>query len=79
MNEIEGFIAKIGLTYRILIPYAQERRLLLRMQVAKDASLYLFEDQPKKVFYGQGTIERGSKSKTVDITQGKYLDDASDL
>lgn len=78
-EKIEGFTAKAGVTYRVLMPHTEERRLLLRLQVAKDASLYLFEDQPKKVFYGQATIERGSRQKTVDITQGNVLDDASAL
>lgn len=74
IEKIEGFLAKVGVTYRVLINYMKERRLLLHLQVARDASLYLFEDQPQKVYYGKATIEQGKTSEMVDITQGNILD-----
>lgn len=78
-GQIEGFIAKLGVKYRILMPYEGKGRVLLRFQVAKDASLYLFDQQPKKVFYGQATIRAGSTQTTVDVNQGNFLDDSSTL
>lgn len=74
-QEIEGFIAKTGVTYRVLMPYKGERHILLHLELKKDVSLYLFDKKPKKVIYGQSSIVAGTTQTTVDITKGAVIDD----
>jgi hypothetical protein len=79
-QSIDGFIAKLGITYHILIPYKEDRHILLHLKVAKDVSLYIFEEKPKeKIVYGQATIIQGTRQVTIDTTNGDILDDPSKL
>lgn len=74
-----GFIAKAGVTYRVLMPYKGKCHILQRLQLGKDVSLYLFGEKPKTIFYGQSTIKAGETQTVVDITKGSVIDDLSTL
>jgi hypothetical protein len=74
-NQVDGFKAKVDEEYRLLMPYGGERRLLVRLEVTHDASLYLFDGPVKSMHYGSVSIGGGTTSATVDITKGDVLDD----
>jgi len=78
-QNIAGFIAKTGVTYRVLMPYKGERHILLHLELTKDASLYLFDQKPEKIIYGQSSIGSGNTQTTVDITKGDVIDDPAIL
>jgi hypothetical protein len=69
-TTIPGFNAEVGKQYRILMPYNEERHILLHLQLRKDASLYVVNSPGAKKFrYGQARIEQGSTQTTVDFMQ----------
>ena len=49
-QNIAGFIAKTGVTYRVLMPYKGERHILLHLELTKDANLYLFDRARARYF-----------------------------
>jgi hypothetical protein len=78
-QRIPAFIAKAGVTYRVLIPYRGELHILQRLRLGKDVSFYLFGDTPKEILHGQSTIKAGETRVRIDITKGSVIDDPSTL
>jgi hypothetical protein len=78
-EKIEGVIATVGKKYRILMPYKEQIYVILRFQVGRDSSFYLFDTPAHEIRYGKATIKGGTTSVTVDITQGELIEDPSTL
>lgn len=78
-EKVVGVIATKGKRYRVIIPYKDQKYVLIRFQVSNDSSFYLFDTPADHIRHGSSTIKAGSTKTNVDITQGELIEDPSTL